>query len=175
MKKLSFVDKEIKKFNQILSLSRAKKENYVYNPEDLRKIVEQKFRNIEMSLQNVKQKILIVDDEPHITDLIKLSLNEKYSTIEAYCGREAIIKAQSESPDAIVLDITMPKMSGFEVCQILKNDMKTKDIPIVFLSAKTNLQDKFNGINMGAHDYITKPFDPEELLQCVERVVANRM
>lgn len=115
-----------------------------------------------------KPKILVVDDEPHIAKLIKLSLKKKFDVIEAYNGQTAIEKTNKEKPDLVLLDIMMPGMNGLEVCKKLKHNKITKDIPIVILSAKSQLDDKFQGIDAGAIDYITKPFDPVDLLKKVE-------
>lgn len=115
-----------------------------------------------------KPKILVVDDEPHIAKLIKLSLKKKFDVIEAYNGQTAIEKVNQEKPDLVLLDLMMPGMNGLDVCKKLKHSKTTREIPIVILSAKSQLDDKFQGIDAGAIDYITKPFDPVDLLKKVE-------
>lgn len=110
----------------------------------------------------MNEKILVVDDEASIVDLIKMELEfEGYQVETAYDGQEAIDKAQSFLPDLIVLDIMLPKASGYDVCKTLTPIM---DIPIILLTAKTDIIDKVLGLELGADDYLTKPFDNRELL-----------
>ena len=119
----------------------------------------------ELPKQERKTKVLIVDDEPHIVKLIKMTLDPaRYDIYEAYSGAEALEKAKTVYPDLITLDIMMPNMSGYDVCKMLKKNPLTSYIPIVMLSAKTELKDKMASILSGADDYLTKPFDPEELV-----------
>jgi two-component system, OmpR family, alkaline phosphatase synthesis response regulator PhoP len=121
-----------------------------------------------------KKRILVVDDEPHIVNLIKFSLpDEIYTTYEAFSGLEAMEKVFTENPDLIILDLMMPGIDGFEVCKRLKENPNTCEIPIVILSAKTQLQSKIKGVSLGAEDYITKPFDPVELEARVKRLLLN--
>ena len=111
-----------------------------------------------------RKKILIVDDEPHITELIKFTLmDEKYILLEAFSGLDALDKVKKDTPDLIILDLMMPGINGYEVCQKLKQDALTQHIPILILSAKGELKDKIKGINVGADDYMVKPLDLEEL------------
>ena len=108
-------------------------------------------------------RVLIVDDEPHIVELIRLSLGEGYDIHVAYDGEEALEIANSVIPSLIVLDIMMPKKNGFEVCNEIKNNPMTQKIPIMFLSAKGDVADKIKAMELGAEDYLVKPFDPLEL------------
>ncbi len=111
-----------------------------------------------------KKRVLIVDDEPHIVNLVKLSLNnESYEVNGAYSAREAIRLMNSKSPDIVIVDIMMPGVNGYELCQAIRQNPKTKDVPIIILSAKSQMNDKLHAIDVGADDYITKPFDPMEL------------
>ncbi len=113
-------------------------------------------------------KILIVDDEPAIVDLIKLNLElEGFETLTSSNGPEAIKIAYSEKPDLILLDIMMPGMTGFEACKLLQN----LNIPIILLTAKDTMQDKLKGLELGADDYITKPFDSRELIARIKTVL----
>lgn len=113
-------------------------------------------------------KILIVDDEPAIVDLIKLNLElEGFETITSNNGFEAIRAAQLQKPDLILLDIMMPGMTGFEACKSLQN----LNIPIILLTAKNSIQDKLKGLELGADDYITKPFDSRELIARIKTVL----
>ncbi|MBI4454082.1 response regulator [Candidatus Woesearchaeota archaeon] len=108
--------------------------------------------------------ILIVDDEPHVVNLIKLSLNpDKFKVFEAYSGNEGLEIIRNNKIDLVVLDLMMPGMTGFQVCNILKKSPLTSNIHVIILSAKGEIKDKINGIEHGADDYITKPFDPLEL------------
>ncbi len=113
-------------------------------------------------------KILIVDDEPAIVDLIKLNLElEGFETITSSNGLEAIKTANSQKPDLILLDIMMPGMTGFEACKTLQS----LNIPIILLTAKDSIQDKLKGLELGADDYITKPFDSRELIARIKTVL----
>jgi phosphoserine phosphatase RsbU/P len=107
------------------------------------------------------QKILIVDDEPYNVDYIEQELEEsEYKTIVAVNGQDALEKVQSESPDLILLDIMMPIMDGFEVLTRLKANPSTRDIPVIVISASNDLQSVVKGIQIGAEDYLPKPFEP---------------
>jgi DNA-binding response OmpR family regulator len=111
-----------------------------------------------------RKRILVVDDEPHVVDLIRLSLASKYyDVVGAYSGFEALEKVKQDAPDIIILDLMMPGINGYEVCNRLKENALTQHIPILILSAKGELADKLKGIKLGADDYMTKPFDPLEL------------
>lgn len=110
----------------------------------------------------MNEKILVVDDEIAIVDLIKMELDfEGYQVETAFDGEEAVEKAKTFQPDLIVLDIMLPKMNGYDVCRTLTPIM---DVPIILLTAKTDIIDKVLGLELGADDYLTKPFDNRELL-----------
>ncbi len=127
-----------------------------------------------LSERENKTKILIVDDEPHIVELIKLSLmREDRIIIEAYSGFDALDKVNKETPDLIILDLMMPGLNGFEVCQKLKQEALTQHIPVLILSAKSEIEDKLRGINVGAEDYMTKPFDPLELEARISNLIIS--
>lgn len=114
-------------------------------------------------------KILIVDDNAVNRRLLTAVLSrEDYLLIEAVDGDDAVAAAYQEKPDLILLDIMMPKKDGFEVCSILQHDPETEQIPIIFLSAKTDTMDKIRGLELGGQDYITKPFDNGEILARVK-------
>ncbi len=115
-------------------------------------------------------KILIVEDDKHIlTGLVDNLEMEGYKTVIARDGREALAQAKDKGPDLIILDIMLPKLSGFEVCKQLKAQGVTT--PIIILSAKAQETDKVLGLELGADDYITKPFSPRELLVRVKAVL----
>ena len=121
-----------------------------------------------------KKKILVVEDEPHRIKLISFILKSSgYDVIEAEISAAGLKKAKAEKPDMIILDVMMPKMDGFEVAKKLKADPATRNIPILMLSSKAQFEDKMKGIDSGATDYITKPFDREELLQKIEELLES--
>ena len=116
----------------------------------------------------MKKRILIVDDEKNIVDILKFNLQkESFDTYEAYDGRQAIEIAEREKPDLIILDVMLPEIDGFTVCRKLRQTMQT---PILLLTAREEEVDKVLGLELGADDYITKPFSPRELMA---RVKAN--
>lgn len=112
--------------------------------------------------------ILIVDDIPRNLQLLGKMLDQKdYNVSMASNGKDALRILEEITPELILLDIMMPEMDGFEVCQIIKSDEKKRDIPIIFLSARANTEDIVKGFRIGASDYITKPFNTEELMSRV--------
>ncbi|MED1116594.1 response regulator transcription factor [Bacillus paramycoides] len=114
------------------------------------------------------EKILIVEDEPTISDLINLNLKMvNYETIQVYNGRNALELIETEQFDLILLDVMLPEIDGFSILDKIKH----KDIPVIFLSAKSSITDKVKGLKMGADDYIGKPFESIELLARVETVL----
>ena len=119
-----------------------------------------------------KKTILIVDDEEPIRQLIMYNLErEGFKTLQACNAMKAVDKARSENIDLIILDLMLPDMSGLDVCRILKNDAKTSCIPIVMVTAKTEDADIVYGLELGAEDYITKPFSPKILVARVKSVL----
>jgi DNA-binding response OmpR family regulator len=114
-------------------------------------------------------KILVVDDERNIVQLTRLYLTKEGFEVEAaYDGRQALEKVQAHQPDLIVLDVMMPEMDGFEVCRELR---KTSNVPIIILTARTDDVDKVVGLELGADDYVTKPFNPRELVARIKAVL----
>ncbi|MBD2440298.1 response regulator transcription factor [Nostoc sp. FACHB-110] len=115
------------------------------------------------------QKILIVDDEPNIVTLMEQALealeDEGVELITARNGQEALETIQTEKPNLVFLDVMMPKMSGLEVCQIVKHELQMTDVYIVMLTAKGQEFDKQKGMDVGADLYLTKPFRPKEVLE----------
>lgn len=117
------------------------------------------------------KKILAVDDERHIVRLVEVNLQRAgYEVVTAYDGREALEKVKSETPDLVVLDVMMPYMDGFEVLKNLKSDPTTAEIPVIMLTAKAQDADVFRGWQSGVDCYLTKPFNPMELLTFVKRI-----
>ena len=116
--------------------------------------------------------ILIADDEPNQLELMSFNLsNAGYSVIKAANGKEAIELIENHSPDLIILDWMMPKMSGIDVCRTLRSRSETKQIPIIILSARSEDSDKSLGLDTGADDYISKPFSPRELISRVKALL----
>jgi two-component system alkaline phosphatase synthesis response regulator PhoP len=117
----------------------------------------------------MEAKILIVDDEKNIVELIKFHLKkENYRVIEAYKGKDALDLYRKEKPDLIILDVMLPDMGGFEVCKTIRKESR---VPIIMLTAKGEEIDKILGFELGADDYITKPFSPRELLARIKAVL----
>ncbi len=119
-----------------------------------------------------KKKVLIVEDDQSLVQLLKVNLEAAgYLTLTVYDGKRAVSVASFEHPDLILLDVGLPGLSGFEVAAALKKDIKTRYLPIIFLTAYAEREDKLKGFNLEAEDYITKPFDPDELMARVERTL----
>lgn len=119
-----------------------------------------------------KEKILVVDDEKDIIEVIKYNLErEGFRVIPAYNGEDALRLAKREPPDLLILDLMLPGMDGLEVCRILKKERKTAHIPIIMLTAKTEEPDIVVGLELGADDYITKPFNVRELVARIKAVL----
>ena len=121
-----------------------------------------------------KGKILVVDDEIYIVHILDFSLGmEGYEVLTALDGEQALEKARAEHPELIVLDIMMPKLDGYETCKLLKADTNTKDIPVILLSAKGRNVDQKIGFEVGADDYITKPFSPRKLVERINAILGQ--
>ena len=117
------------------------------------------------------KKILVVDDERHIVRLVQVNLERSgYQVVAAFDGKEALKKVSSEKPDLVVLDVMMPYMDGFQVLKQMKADAATKDIPVIMLTAKAQDADVFRGWASGVDMYLTKPFNPLELITFVKRI-----
>lgn len=115
----------------------------------------------------MKRTILIVDDSVRINQLVKMSLMNTYAIVQAFTGEDAVATLQSTKIDLVLLDITLPKMSGYDVLPYITD----KEIPVIFLTAKTEVADVVQGLQLGADDYITKPFHLEVLKSRVEAVM----
>ncbi len=122
-----------------------------------------------------KEKILVVDDEEDILELVRYNLaKEGYEVVCASSGEEAIPICQKQKPGLVVLDLMLPGMDGLEICRTLKGDPKTKGIPVVMLTAKGEESDIVLGLELGADDYVTKPFSPRVLLARLRAVLRRR-
>src|SRR5882757_1548950 len=118
------------------------------------------------------RKILIIEDESDVADLLALSLRKAgFNTTAAADGASGLQKARDNRPDFIILDLMLPKMSGLDVCRILKGDAATSHIPILMLTAKAEEIDRIVGLEFGADDYVTKPFSPREMLLRIKAIL----
>ena len=122
----------------------------------------------------MKQRILVVDDEPEAVELVEFNLRQAgYLVSTAANGAEALKKARAQTPDLIVLDVMLPEMDGFEICKTLRLDEATAKVPIIMLTAKAAEIDRVLGLELGADDYLTKPFSPRELMLRVKKILAR--
>jgi DNA-binding response OmpR family regulator len=122
----------------------------------------------------MKHKILVVDDEPDALELIEFNLKSAgYDVVTALDGEQALKKARDLLPKLIILDLMLPEVDGIEVCKILRRDQRTSGIPIIMLTAKAAEVDRVLGLELGADDYVTKPFSPRELILRVKRLLRS--
>ena len=111
------------------------------------------------------KKILVVDDEVDLVETLRFPLEmEGFDVLVSYNGEDALSQARKENPDLIILDLMLPKLDGYKVCRLLKFDERYKHIPILMLTAKTQEKDKILGKETGADEYITKPFEMDDLM-----------
>jgi two-component system alkaline phosphatase synthesis response regulator PhoP len=116
-----------------------------------------------------KRKILVVDDEVDLVETVRFPLEmEGFDVLVSYNGEDALNQARKEKPDLIILDLMLPKLDGYKVCRLLKFDERYKHIPILILTAKTQEKDKTLGMETGANEYITKPFEMDYLMEKVK-------
>ena len=120
-------------------------------------------------------KILAVDDEKHIVRLVQINLQkEGYDVITASNGQEALDRIAADKPDLVIMDVMMPQMDGFEALKTLKSQPETVNLPVIMLTAKAQDADVFEGWKSGADLYLTKPFNPSELMSFVKRILQDR-
>ncbi len=118
--------------------------------------------------------ILVAEDERDIRELIVITLQiAGFRVVDVPNGEEAVKKATEITPDLILMDVRMPKMTGFEACKALKREEKTQDIPIIFLSAKGREGEISTGLELGAEEYFLKPFAPDDLIRRVNRILTK--
>jgi DNA-binding response OmpR family regulator len=123
----------------------------------------------------MKSTILVVDDEPEAVELVEFNLKQAgFSVTTATDGEEALKKAKATLPALIVLDLMLPEIDGLEVCKLLRRDPATAGIPIIMLTAKAAEIDRVVGLELGADDYITKPFSPRELILRIRKILQRR-
>jgi len=122
-----------------------------------------------------KKRVLLVDDESDFVEVLRVRLEDSnYEVIVAYDGEEGLERAEREEPDLIILDIMLPKISGFDLCRKLKIDDNFKNIPIIMLTAKFQPNDVKFGMAMGADAYITKPFEPQVLIEKMRELLGKK-
>jgi DNA-binding response OmpR family regulator len=122
--------------------------------------------------RRVKSKILVVDDEPEAVELVEFNLKGAgYEVSTAGDGAEALNKARRIQPNLVILDVMMPEIDGMEVCKLLRRDPATSTIPIIMLTAKASEVDRVLGLELGADDYVVKPFSPRELVLRVKKIL----
>lgn len=116
-------------------------------------------------------KVLVCDDERHIVRLIQVNLERQgYNVVTAFDGKEGLEKIRAEKPNLVVLDVMMPYMDGFEVLKTIRREPETENLPVIMLTAKAQDKDVFEGYHYGADMYLTKPFNPMELVTFVKRI-----
>ena len=120
----------------------------------------------------MRKKILLVEDDTDMVELLRFNLKRAgYAVGTAVDGIEALKKARSIRPDLILLDLLLPELDGFAVCEILRGDPKTASIPIIILTAVSSQLSRFAGLDAGANAYFTKPFSHKNLLQCIQELL----
>lgn len=121
-----------------------------------------------------RQKVLVVDDEPGVRQLVSKILSREYTVVEAKDGEEAINAVKSQSPRIVIMDMMMPKMDGLTACYTIKKDPATRSIPVIILTAiDQELNKKLSTSVMGANKYMTKPFNTQELLASIRQLLDN--
>jgi two-component system phosphate regulon response regulator PhoB len=126
------------------------------------------------STTDLKKTVLVVEDEPDAAELVEYNLKSAgFRVVIADDGPEALRKARSGKPDLIILDLMLPEIDGIQVCKLLRQDPATKSIPILMLTAKAAEVDRILGLELGANDYVTKPFSPRELVLRVRNLVSR--
>jgi two-component system phosphate regulon response regulator PhoB len=125
-----------------------------------------------LSIWDVRPKILVVDDEPEAVELVEFNLKQAgFDVVTAADGADALKKARATLPSLVVLDLMLPEVDGLEVCKLLRRDPATAELPIIMLTAKAAEIDRILGLELGADDYVTKPFSPRELVLRIKNIL----
>lgn len=123
---------------------------------------------------SANNQILVIDDELNVVNMLQINLEaEGYDVATAYNGREGLDRIRSVRPDLVICDVMMPEMDGFELCRLIREDDATASIPFIFLTAKSDMPEKIDGFNAGADDYMTKPFNLDELIARVNAILVR--
>jgi CheY-like chemotaxis protein len=129
---------------------------------------------MKLANEEIMAKILIAEDERDIRDLVAFMLRfAGYEVVTAANGEEAVRLAPKENPDLILMDVRMPRMTGYDACRLIKSEERLKDIPVVFLSAKGQENEIQTGLVAGAEEYLLKPFAPDQLIDRVRSILAK--
>jgi signal transduction histidine kinase/DNA-binding response OmpR family regulator len=150
------------------------REKVIVERDDFIERKEKHFVDIESSQRESKPSLLIVEDNSDVRKYISSILENHYHIIEAKDGEEGLDRSFNHIPDLIISDIMMPKMDGFQLCNKLKTDSRTSHIPVIMLTAKATINDKINGLEIGADDYLIKPFEAEELKARIKNLLEQR-
>ena len=118
--------------------------------------------------------VMVVDDTETNIDILVELLSDKYEIMVAMDGKECLETVRMQIPDIFLLDVMMPGMDGYELCRRLKSYKRTKDVPVIFITAKGEIDDKLDGYDVGGVDYITKPIDPEFTLSTIKKHLRNK-
>ena len=121
-----------------------------------------------------KMTVMVVDDTESNIDILVELLSEDFEIMVAMDGKECLETVRYQTPDLFLLDVMMPGMDGYELCRKLKNYKKTKDIPVIFVTAKGEIDDKLDGYDAGGIDYITKPIDPEFTIKTIKKHLESK-
>jgi len=116
--------------------------------------------------------VLVVDDSPTVRELVSVHLKQQGITVvEAFDGLDATEKIKVNVPDLVITDVVMPRMNGYELCRWVKNNVKNKTVPVIMCTTKSEEFDKYWGMKQGADAYVTKPYNPPELIEIVKRLI----
>ena len=159
-------------FNQAKMIREAAKE--VVQESELDKFEEEELKKFLQSVKREDNLILIIEDNTEIRMNLKQNLNQYFTIVEAEDGTTGIARAFEHIPDLVISDVMMPGVDGFAVCSALKSDMRTSHIPVILLTARSSEKSKLTGINMGADDYINKPFNPRLLIARIRNLILQR-